>query len=69
MNGKHSDLSFSLSDIHSDVHGIVTVNNINSYCKSFPYLQQKSKLKYFEQEVCVYEEEGGGDISLLELKK
>ena len=26
---------------------------------------EKSKLKYFEQGVCMYEEEGGGGISLL----
>lgn len=65
MNGTHPDLSFSLSGIHSDVHRTATITSINSYCKSFPYLLQKPKLKYFEQGVCVYEEEGGGGISLL----
>ena len=65
MNGKHHDSSFSLSGIHSEVHRIAAITSINSYCRSFLYLLQKPKLKYCEQGVCVYEEEGGGGISLL----
>lgn len=52
MNGEYPDLSFCLSDIHSDAHRTVTINNTKEFScpKSFPYLLQKSVLKCFEQE-------------------